>query len=798
MKFTLNWLKDYLETTASLDDICTTLTSIGFELEGIEDPAANLKGFQIARILEANKHPQADRLKVCRVEAADGKIRQIVCGASNAREGLITVLATAGVVIPVSNEALTEGEIRGVKSEGMMCSEQELLLSEESEGIIELPPHTQLTDCLITVLGCDDPVIDIAVMPNRPDALGVYGIARDLAAKGLGRLKPLTLPELTVHPSGSFSVNLQTTACPHFVGYLIDNTENKPSPEWMQKRLRAIGLRPISVLVDITNYIMMTFARPLHVFDANRLEGQLTVRSALAGESFQGLDGKTYILPLGAPVIVDEKKIVALAGVMGSEDSSCTPQTQRVLVEAAWFDPTEIAASGRSVGIVSDARYRFERGVDPDFTAVGGRLAASFIVEMAGGRVIDRTEAGAAPSLQRTLSYNPQKVKALTNLDIPEDMQKKFLTDLGVECVITDVYTWQCKTPSWRGDVHTSADLVEEIVRLYGVDFIESVPLPRVSVVSTPVLTDEQKRHILVKRILANQGLQETVNWSFIPEKAAVLFGGGDEARSLANPISADLKTMRPSVLPSLLIALQRNVSRGQGDLSLFEVAPVYANTSETGQSLHASGVRYGNKATNLWAGGEKPFDIYDVKANLLTALEELGVSTASIQCTETAPSWYHPQRSGTLQMGPKTILGTFGQIHPKIAQAFDIKGSVVAFELNMSALPALKANRTSARSAFHLHTLHGVYRDFAFIVDEKTPYDALLKAVRKADKTILQDVTLFDIYQGVGIPERKKSLAIQVKLQPQESTLTDQQLEILSQKIIAEVYKATGGVLRG
>ena len=794
MKFTLSWLKEYLDTTATLEQIVDGLIGVGLEVEEIDDKTKMLAPFKVAYVVEAAKHPNADKLRLCKVETDSGII-QVVCGAPNARTGMKAIIALPGAVIPSSGETLELGMIRGSESQGMMCSERELLISQEHDGIIEVSSDWAVGTPAVTALGLDDPMIYVKVTPNRPDALGIYGIARDLAAKGLGTLKPLNAKPVVGKFGSPIKVILDfedTKPCPLFVGRYIKGVKNGSSPDWLQRRLKAIGLRPISALVDITNYITFAYGRPLHVFDADKVHGNIHSRMAKDGETLVALDGKSYALNPAMTVIADDRAAEGIAGIMGGEASGCSNNTTNVFLEAAYFDPLRTAATGRKLGIVSDARYRFERGIDPAFTPVGAELGTQMILDLCGGSASNLVIAGAVPNTARSYTLRPTRVKALAGVDIPLAEQKRILVALGFT-VKEAAAGLECGVPSWRPDVHGEADLVEEVARIYGVDNIPAAPMERNHPITTPVLNIFQKRMLASRRTLASRGFNEAVTWSFIPEDHAKLFGGGQAELKLANPISTELSDMRPSLIPNLVAAAGRNVKRGFTDLALSEIGHAYAGDNPADETLRACGVRRGSAASRSWQGGARSVDAFDAKADALAVLEAAGAPVASLQVVAGAPAWYHPGRSGTIQMGPQNKLAYFGELHPRVLAAMDVKGPLVAFEVVLNSIPVPKS-KSATKAALNASDLLPVSRDFAFVVDDAVEADKLIKAAKGADKALIADAIVFDVFK---LDAGKKSYAVEVILQPKDKTFTDEDIEAVSQKIIAGVAKATGAVLR-
>lgn len=811
MKFTLSWLKDHLETDASLGEAVAALTRIGLEVEHAADRAAALKGFVIARVVEAKPHPNADRLQVCLVDAGTGKPVQVVCGAPNARKGMLSVFAPPGTYIPGKKMTLEKGIIRGVESFGMLCSGAELEISSDHEGILDLPEGAPAGMAYAAWASLDDPVIEINLLPNRPDAAGVDGIARDLAAAGLGKLK-----EKRIDPvAGSFpcpvSVRLDflpedAHLAPVFALRLIRGVRNGPSPDWMQRRLTAIGLRPINALVDITNYLTFDCARPLHVFDARKVAGNITVRRAKPGEKLTALDGRTYELDADNVVIADEAGVESLAGIMGGQATGCDEGTVDVLIESALWDPVNIARSGRKLGINSDARYRFERGVDPAFCLPGLELATKLTIEFCGGMASDIFLAGKVPEPDRRILFPWAEVKRLTGLDLDSSEMAGILERLGFELagLAGNAGEIVVKAPSFRPDIEGKADIVEEILRIAGLDRVTPAVLPRLSErhVAEPVLSLLQKRIRIAKRALAANGLAEAVLWSFVSHQKAKLFGGGSAPLELANPIAPEHSDMRPSLLPGLLAAAQRNADRGLGDVGLFEVGQVFLTDSETGQKAAAAAVRRGlareQGIGRHWAMPREGAGLFDAKADAFAVLSALGVPLANLQIVPGGPEWFHPGRSGLIQLGPKNVIGAFGEVHPAVLEAVGAEGPVAAFEVLLDDIPAPKLRSTKTKPKLELPEFMPVQRDFAFLADQSVMAAEIVKAAASAGRAMVTSVDVFDVYEGRGIPEGKKSVAITVTLQPRERTLTEAEIDAAAGKIVAEVEKRTGASLRG
>lgn len=804
MKFTLSWLRDHLDGDAPLPSVLDALTDLGHEVEGVEDPAAALGAFRIVRVIEAVQHPNADRLRVCRVETYPGGPGtapvevQVVCGAPNARTGLVGVFAPPGTHVPGTGVDLKPGVIRGVESNGMLCSERELMLSDNHDGIIELPADAPLGVRYIDYRGVNDPMIHVKVTPNRPDALGVRGIARDLAARGLGLLKPLPIPTI----DGAFrcpirveiSPALKSKGCPVFAGRLIRGVRNGPSPDWLAARLRAIGLRPISALVDITNFFTFGLNRPLHVFDAAKVRGPLRIHPAEGGETLLALDGRTYTIQPGMMLISDDNGPESLAGIMGGEVSGVTAETTDVFLESAYWDPITIAATGRALRINSDARYRFERGIDPAFTLPGLDLATQMILDLCGGTASDLAIDGAVPDTTRHYRFDPARATSLVGMEIPEATQRETLAALGFE-----VQGERAVPPSWRPDVQGDADLVEEVARIASLARLEGKPLLRTAPgVPRPVLTVAQVRERSARRTLAALGYNECVTYSFIDQRAAALFGGGTDAVRVDNPISSEMSHLRPDLLPGLLAAAARNQARGFMDLALFEVGPVFTGGEPGEQAVQAAGLLVGAAAARDPHGSRRMVDVFDAKADAEAVLSALG-APARVQITRKAEGWWHPGRSGVVGLGP-VRLAVFGEVHPRILAAMDVKGPAVAFTLWPLAVPLPKV-KSPTRPALMLSTLQAVDRDFAFVVDAQVEALTAVNAALGADKALIETVRVFDQFTGEKAEAQmgpgKKSIALTVRLQPAAATLTEAEIEAVSAKIVEKVAKATGGTLR-
>ncbi|RJT25188.1 phenylalanine--tRNA ligase subunit beta [Chakrabartia godavariana] len=787
MKFSLSWLKTHLETDATIQDVADVLNRIGLEVEGIENPAEKLKGFTVAKVLTADRHPQADKLQVLTVDAGNGPL-QVVCGAPNARAGLVGVFGVEGAVVPANGMVLKKAAIRGVESNGMMCSTRELELGDDHDGIIELPADAPVGTAFADYAQLDDPIIDVAITPNRQDCMGVRGIARDLAAAGLGTLKPLAVPSV----AGSFPcpTEIRTddpAGCPAFFGRVIKGVKNGPSPDWMQTRLKAAGQRPISALVDITNYVMLDHGRPSHAYDLAKLTGAVTARRAQDGEAVTALNGRDYNLSADMTVIADDAGVHDIAGIMGGEHSGCADDTTAVLLEVAYFTPERIAKTGQALALTSDARTRFERGVDPAFLDDAVAIITQMILDICGGEASEIVRAGQPPLAAKTVTYDPSLCARLGGIDVPADKQAAILTSLGFT-----VEGGNVTVPSWRRDIDGPADLVEEVVRMVGLDNVPSTPLPRAEGVAKPTATPLQKLERRVRRTAAARGLNEAINWSFLPEKEAAAFGGG--TWSLANPISEDMKVMRPSLLPGLLSAARRNMDRGANSVRLFEIGRRYL---ADGEHLTAGLVLAGAKSARGWATGKaQAFDAYDAKAEVLALLAAAGAPVDNLQVMGDAGPHYHPGQSATLRLGPKNVLAAFGTLHPATAKAFDLDGAVMTAEIYLDSIPA-KRGAGFMRPAFTPPALQAVTRDFAFLVPVDLAAGDLVRAIKGADKDNIVAARLFDQFAGQGVPEGQKSLAVEVTLQPGEKSYGEDDLKAIADRIVAAAAKL-GAALRG
>jgi phenylalanyl-tRNA synthetase beta chain len=807
MKTTLSWVQEYLTSPVTLEEVHEAFDRVGLCVEGLENPGEVLSSFAVAEVVDAKQHPNADRLRVCRVDTGSEEI-QVVCGAPNARAGIKVVLARPGDTIPTSGIKLKHSEIRGEASEGMMCSAQELGLGDDHDGIIELPEDAPVGGSFVDYQGLNDPVFDIEITPNRGDALGAYGLARDLAATGVGgKQKPLEIQPVTSKtlPGPDVSIDkeaLSTGACPYFAGRVVRGVKNCESPVWLQNRLRTVGLRPISAMVDITNYISYDLGRPMHAFDLNRLKGNVTIRLSKEGETIEALDEKTYALKEGMTLVTDESGIQSIAGIMGGTESGCSLETTDLFLESALFDPIRTAKTGRALGINSDSRYRFERGVDAELVLPALEKATQMILDICGGEAGEVVSAGALPEHDQTVSFNPKRIQTLGGAPISTARCQEILEALGFSVESADGSLWAVKIPSWRHDIAGSADLVEEILRIEGYDKIIPEALPSL----TTSLSNKRSKPLVyggplwsVRRSLVARGVSETVTWSFVSKNQAKLFGSEGEHVSLENPISADLSTLRPCLVPGLLLAAQRNQARGAKGAAFFELGSVYRGCTDQDQSLNASVIRFGTQASKSWRSQGQETDAFAAKEDALTILSALGVDVSKLRVsTEHLPNWYHPGRSGCLMLGPKNVLAVFGEIHPQFAQSFDLKGIAVSLaEVFVDNVPQSRSKGTN-RPALDVSPYPAVDRDFAFVLDQSVPAQDVISAVRKVDPKLIRDISIFDVYEGKHMEPGKKSLALSIVLESLEKTLTDDEINYVCNKVIASVENAVGGVLRG
>ncbi|RAK64820.1 phenylalanine--tRNA ligase subunit beta [Phenylobacterium kunshanense] len=806
MKFTLSWLKDHLETNATVDQVVEAMTMAGLEVEHVDDPATKLAAFSVARIVEAVQHPNADKLRVCQVETKDGRL-EIVCGAPNARAGLTTIYAPLGAYVPGSGITLEARPVRGVVSNGMLCSARELEVAEESDGIVELDDALAVGTSAAEAFGLEA-VIDFEVTPNRPDWLGVRGIARDLAAAGLGTLKPDPVEAVKGGYPCPVEIRVDGDACPVFAGRLIKGVKNGPSPAWLQQRLTSIGLRPINALVDVTNYITYDRGRPLHVYDRAKMvgdviEARLGRGKAEAGsgepspaehhdEQLIALDGKTYDLSSEMSVISDAngERPIGIGGVMGGESTGCSDETVDVFVECAWFDPIRTAQTGRTTGINSDAQYRFARGVDPESVAPGIEQATRMILDLCGGEPSEVKVAGKAPAPPAPVAFDRAYVKKLSGLDVSDARIDEILDKLGFK-----VEAGKVTPPSWRRDVEGKADLVEEVARIEGFGALPSTPLPEIARPPGGALTVRQRRIRDARRLMAARGYAEAVTWSFTRREWAEMLGGGQPELVLSNPIAAELSTMRPSALANLIDAAARNARKGFPDAALFEIGPNFRGDQPADQWTAVTGLLAPHAPKHWTKAGGDP--LFELKADLLALLDEVGAPTLQVVQGQNA-GWWHPGRSARLQLGPKVVIAEFGELHPSVLKAIDAEGPMLAFEVNLDAIPEPKKKGVKTKAALELSPLMPLRRDFAFLVAAGTPAGDLVRPILGADKALIADARVFDVYAGTGVPDGMKSVAVEVVVQPREKTLTDGEIEGLSNRIVAAAEKAAGAKLRG
>lgn len=802
MKFTINWLKKHLDTTASDKEICDTLTNIGLELEEFEDKAAQFAPFKVAYVESAEKHPDADKLQVCQVKTEDG-ITQVVCGAPNARKGMKGIFAPSGTYIPGLDVKLKKTKIRGVESNGMLVSEREMCLSDEHAGIIEVDDKYEIGTPMSEIFGLDEKLVEIGLTPNRADCSGVRGIARDLAAAGIGDL--IEIDESDVDGTYDCPIDViieDNDGCDLFYGRSIKNIKNGPSPVWLQNMLKNIGLRPISALVDITNLMTVDYARPLHVFDASKLQGDIVVRKTKQGEELDALDDKTYQAVEGAVGITDDSGLIGFGGIVGGVSTCCDENTTDVFIESAYFNPMRIARAGRDMGVQSDARYRFERGVDPEFTRTGLEIATRLVLEICGTEetvVSDLVKAGSKPSWKREIDFVPSFTKKLCGVEIDTDEQISILEELGfgVKKKFNDLFV--VSPPSWRGDIEGKADLTEEVTRIYGFDKIEPVSVGCDNPVTSPAETMNLCKARSARAAMTSAGLNECVTWSFMPKELAAEFGSNDNAAlTLSNPISSELDQMRPSILPNLIEAAGRNADRGYADVALCEVGPVFRSSKPDGQDYMAAGLRAGNKIPRNWSedSKERSADAFDAKADAMAVLEACGAPAANAQISRDAPEYYHPGRSGVLRLG-KNIIAQFGEIHPAILDKMGIKTPMSGFEVFLENIPAARKKGT-AKPLLNVSAFQPLTRDFAFVVKDEVLSNDMIKAAKSADKKLITNATIFDIYKGKGIEEGYKSLALTITIQPTEATLSEEQIENIMNNVIDTVANKCGGVLRG
>ena len=796
MKFTLSWLKTYLDTDVDLFTISETLTAIGLEVEEVIDPTEGLKPFVIAKIEKTEQHPNADKLRVCTVNNGN-EIIQVVCGAPNAKAGLIGAFAPSGCTIPTNGLKLKPSNIRGVDSNGMMCSERELGLGDDHDGIIELPSDAPIGASFADYANLNDPTIEIAITPNHQDALGVYGIARDLAAAGIGTLIKPDISKISGNFKSPITINIEDkNACPVFAGRYIRGVKNGPSPEWMQRRLISLGMKPISALVDITNFMTHDYGRPLHVFDADNIAGNLKVRLSKSGEKLLALDEKEYVFDDQVCVISDNKAINSIGGVMGGAGSGTYDETKNVFLECAWFDPIRTAMTGRKLGIESDARYRFERGVDPSTVLDGIEIATRLILDMCGGQPSEVEVSGKVPVISKTIIMRPERVKELGGINISKAEVIDILKRLGFKVTDNDK-TLEVTSPSWRCDIDREPDLVEEVLRIYGYNKIVGEPLPASSRDIVAGLSPMQKRIRMAKRRAAVCGLREVITWSFISSSQAMLFADPKPELILDNPVSSDLNAMRPNLLPNLITAAGRNSDRGIKSVALFEAGNQFYSDKIDGQNFVIAGIRRGQKNERHWQKNSEDINVYDAKADAISILNAIGVKADNAQVVAEAPAWYHPGRSGVIRLGPKNIMAYFGEIHPNILKKLDVKGPLVGFEIMLGNIPLPRSKLGNSRGSLKSSDFQSVERDFAFVVSKDLAAEQLVKVISSVDKKLIDRINVFDVYEGAGIDDGKKSIAVNVRLQPFNKTMTDDEIEEFRQDVISIVIKKTGGTLR-
>jgi phenylalanyl-tRNA synthetase beta chain len=799
MKFTLPWVKEHLATTASLAEIVDKLTMLGLEVEEVSARGADLSPFRVAQVIDVRRHPNAERLSVCRVDTGDHTV-EVVCGAPNVHAGMKAIFAPVGATLPGTGEVLKRATIRGVESNGMLCSARELLLGEDHAGIVELAGDAPVGQPASDAIKVEGPVIEVAVTPNRSDCFGVLGIARELAAAGLGDLRSRECDPVPPAFESPLQITLEfpageEAACPLFVGRVFRDLRNRPSPPWLQERLTAIGLRPISALVDITNFVTMDLNRPLHVFDAAKLRGDLVLRFARPGERLVALDGKTYELDPEVTVIADRSGAISLGGIMGGESTGCTLSTTDVVLEIALFDPRRTAANGRRLGIESDARTRFERGVDPAMVLPGMEYAARLIQELCGGEASAAIIAGSLPEGPRPFTFRLEQLKRLAGIALETGAVEDHLHALGFHTARQGGETLRVTPPTWRHDITMEADVVEELCRLHGYDRIPPMPVRRIEAVGHPTLTPEQRFRSTARRSLANRGLAEAVTWSFVEPALAERFGGA--APALRNPINAELSMLRPSLLPNLLSAAVRNQNRGVRDVALFELGPRFFGPQPGEQEVTAGGIRVGRTHERHWAEPARPVDVFDVRADAVAALTACRIKPDALRVVAEGPGHYHPGRRGRLMLGPQTVLAEFGEVHPAIVRRMEIDGPAMGFEVFLERVPRPKPKTSRARPPLRASPFPPVDRDFAFVVADEVPAEILLNAVRAADKVLIREVSLFDVYTGPGLEDGKKSLAVAVRLQAPDHTMSEAEIEATAKKIVAAASKATGAVLR-
>lgn len=803
MKFTVSWLKEHLDTECSSKEILEKLNMIGLEVESYANPKKLYEDFSVCKVISLEKHPDANKLNKCLLDTKNGHV-SVICGANNVKVGMKAVFAPVGTYVPGLDIYLKSTKIRGIQSDGMLVSEKELLLSDEHDGIIELDNKAEVGLSIDNFFDLGDEVIEIGVTPNRSDALGVNGIARDLSASGIGSIKQSVINEVKekIICDKSFSIDPLLEKEENITASfrLIKNVNNVESPKWLQDRLKSIGLRPISSLVDITNYLTFDSCRPLHVFDADKIGRDIYIRKAISGEKIQTLDDSEYNLDPSVTVIADDQGADSIAGIIGGVRTSCGIDTKNVLIESAIWDKINTAETGRKLGIITDARYRYERGVDPDFIVSGIEIATNMIQDICGGEASEIISLGEYKPDNKIINFNISEIERLVGISVDKESVIKILDKLGF--MVKDMNeNLSIKAPSWRHDISEKACIVEEIIRIIGTDKIQSKPLAKNTKIKTKILSNMQNRRRTGRRALASRGMVEAITWSFIPHNHAVIFGGGQKKLQLINPISSELNTMRPSLFPNLIASAKRNHDRGLRDISLFELGQCYKGVNPEDQVDNAAGIRFGNAlgmgGSGDWREPKREYNVFDVKEDVITLLAVLGMAENKYQLSTETPPWYHPGKSGVLRQGPKNIIAYFGEIHPRVIKKFGLSGSLLGFEVMLNNIPDLKNKLSLSRGRFHLSDLMSVSRDFAFVVDEEINADKLIKVIKNIDQKIISEVKLFDVYRGKNIDSNKKSIAVEVKMQPEKLTFTDQEIDAISSKIIKEVSNSLGAVLR-
>lgn len=801
MKFTFSWLKEYLQTELNLDQICQKLTDIGLEVESVEKQSDNLKIFTVAQIVDAKPHPDSDKLQICQVDVGEKENLQIICGAKNARTNLKVIYAPIGSVIPANEMKIKKSKIRGVESCGMLCSAFELGLGKDGEGIIEIDQNVKIGTAVTEIYGSKDPVIEINITPNRGDCLGVYGIARDLAGSGAGVLKKPQIQQINGSFSSKISVDIEKPAsqsCPYFAGYYIKNINNKASPNWLKERLESIGVNSINAVVDITNYVMYSLNQPLHAYDADKIEGNIKVKMAKNGEIFTSLKNLQYSLNENDLLICDDNKIDGLAGIIGSNSTTTLEESKNIFLEGAFFNSDGIASSGRRLNILSDARYRFERNIDIRNVKNALNMAANLILEICGGEISNIQECGSDNFLAKNIDFDFRQISKITNVDIDQEAAIQILVNLGFEAKKIDDNNFKITPPSFRSDITIFQDLVEEIVRIYGYDKIKSKPIENIK-----IATADNSENINSLRLrLCTSGIDEVINWSFINSKIVNHFAPINNSLFIANAISEEMDYMRPSLIPSLIGNIQKNQDRGFNNLSLFEIGKIFTGLNIEDQKESLAVVRCGkNKEKNHYKD-DRFFDVMDIKKDLFLTMEALDISVKSLQIIDCdnkeffdlIPKYYHQYRSAVVKIG-RNVVGYFGEIHPLINKKFDVKNRINAFEILLDQIPSITKKYKS--KAFVKSDFPVVNRDFAFIFDNKVKVGEITRLVKSIDQELINEVNIFDIYQGNNIEENKKSVAFNIEIAPKARTLTSEEIDDISKKVIDAVSLKLNGVLR-